>query len=77
MSSASSIALPVGVSVCDVVFVPGVEGVVSENVTLAFVGVDLERVALAFDIVFMLFIELSVTQELVCLFTMECFGNFY
>ena len=73
MSSASSIVLPVGVSVCEVVFVPGVEGVVSENVTLAFVGVDLDRVALAFDVVFMLFTELSYMKELVCLFTMECF----
>ena len=73
MSSAYSIVLPVGVSVCEVVFVPGVEGVVSENVTLAFVGVDLDRVALAFDIVFMLFTELSDMKELICLFTMECF----
>ena len=39
--------LPMGVSVLEVVFVPGVEGMVSENVTLALVGVDLDRVALA------------------------------
>ena len=42
--------LPEGVSVFEVVLVPGVDGVVSENGTLAFVGVDLDRVALAFDI---------------------------
>ena len=69
MSSASSIILPGGVSVCDVVLDPGVVGVVSEKVTLAFVGVDLERVALAFDIVFILFIELFDMTDLLCLFT--------
>ena len=45
--------LPVGVSEFEVVLVPGVDGVVSENLTLAFVGVDFDRVALAFDILLM------------------------
>ena len=49
---------------CDVLLDPGVEGVVSEKVTLAFVGVDLERVALTFDIVFILFIELFDMRDL-------------
>ena len=42
ISSAASIRLPDGVvSVFDDVFAAGVDGVLSENVTRAFVGVDL------------------------------------
>ena len=62
--------LPVGVSVLDEVFVPGVDGVVSENVTLAFVGVDFNFVALAFDILLIWFTELSAINNLFCLFKM-------
>ena len=50
ISSVSTIMLSVGVSVFEVVLVPGVDGVVSEKDTLAFVGVDFDRGALAFDI---------------------------
>ena len=44
--------MPDGVSVLDDVCVPVEEGVVLENVTLAFVGVDFDRVALVFGIFF-------------------------
>ena len=63
--------MPLGVSVFEVVLVPGVGGVVSENVTLAFVRVQLDRVALAFDIVLILLTELFELMDLICLFTVE------
>ena len=43
--SAASIKLPDGVSLLEDVFVAGVDGVVSEKVTHAFVGVDFDLVA--------------------------------
>ena len=58
MSSASPIKLPNGVSVLEEVCVPGVEGVASENVTLAFVGVDFDQVALVFGILLICLTEL-------------------
>ena len=73
ISSVSSIMLPVGVSVFEVVFIPGVDGVVSENVTLVFVGVDLDRVALALDIVLIELTELSKIENLFCLFIVKLF----
>ena len=60
--------LPVGVSVFEEVFVPGVDGVVSKNVTLAFVGVDFDHGALTFDILLMLLTELFELISLFCLF---------
>ena len=65
--------LPVGVSVFEVVLVPGVEGVVSEKVTLALVGVDLNRVALALDIVLIELTELSKMENLFCVFIVKLF----
>ena len=73
ISSVASIMLPVSVSVFEVVFVPGVDGVVSENVTLALVGVDLDRVALALDIVLIELTELSKTENLFWLFIVKLF----
>ena len=73
MSSVSSIMLPVGVSVLEVVLVPGVEGVVSENVTLVLVGVDLDRVVLALDMVLIELTGLSKMEKLFCVFIVKLF----
>ena len=67
ISSVSSIMLPVEVSVLEVVLVTGVDGVVSENVTLALVGVDFDGVVLAFDILLIELTELSKRENLFCL----------
>ena len=71
MSSASPIKLPEGVSVLDDVWVPVVEDVVSENVTLAFVGVDFDRVVLVFGILLIWLTELLAWSVLTELFKVK------
>ena len=71
ISSAASIKLPDGVSVLEDVFVPGVDGVVSENVSRAFVGVDFDRVAFVFGILLRRLTELFALSDLIELFKMK------
>ena len=60
-----------GVSVLEDVFVAGVDGVVSEKVTRALVGVDFGLVAFVFGILLSRLIKLFALSNLIELFKVE------
>ena len=71
ISSAALIKLPDVVSVLEDVFVAGVDVVVSEKVTRAFVGVYLDLNAFVFGILLSSFTELFVLNDLIELLKVE------
>ena len=71
ISSAESINLPDGVLVLEEVFVAGVDGVVSEKITRAFVEVDFDLVAFVFGILLSRLTELFGLSDLIGLFKVE------
>ena len=71
ISTTASIKLPDGVLVLEEVFVAGVDGVVSEKVTRAFVGVGFNLVAFVFGILLSRLTELFALSDLIGLFKEE------
>ena len=71
ISSAASVKLPDGFSVLEEVFVAGVDRVVSEKVTRAFVGVDFDLVPFVFGILLSRLTELFALSDLIGLFKEE------